>query len=38
LIGLIAGIQSNGESAKRHLQDNLFWAAGAAIIGLTRRR
>jgi hypothetical protein len=24
LIGLIAGIQSNGESAKRHLQDNLF--------------
>jgi hypothetical protein len=25
LIGVIAGIQSNGETAKRHLQDNLFW-------------
>jgi hypothetical protein len=29
LIGLIAGIQSNGETAKRHLQDKLFsMAAG----------
>jgi hypothetical protein len=26
LIGMIAGIQSSGVSAKRHLQDNLFLA------------
>jgi hypothetical protein len=37
LIGLIADIQSNGEITKRHLQDNLFLAADAGVISLTRR-
>jgi hypothetical protein len=30
LFGLIAGIQSNGATAKRHLQDKLFFGGDVA--------